>query len=126
VTGQLAADATQALEQLGLSVETTQQFSTEVAKGKVIGTDPVAGTSLPKGSTVTLVVSKGPKTFPMPDVTGMRTADAQSLLEGLGLLVHIEMLPIHDPPDTVLLQDPGAGTTVQQGEQVTIYVSQPS
>jgi eukaryotic-like serine/threonine-protein kinase len=126
VTGQAAADAKQTLESLGFTVKRKDDFSIDVAKGMVISTDPRAGTTQPKGSRVTMIVSKGPKTFDMPDVTGMRTADAQSLLEGLGLLVHIEMLPIHDPPDTVLLQDPGAGTTVQQGQHVTIYVSQPS
>jgi serine/threonine-protein kinase len=124
VTGQAAADAKQTLESLGFDVEQEEAFSNDVARGLVIGTTPKAGTKLPKGSTVTMTVSKGPRTFAMPDVTGMRTADAKALLESLGLIVQIQELPIPDPPDTVVLQYPDAGTTVQQGQKVTIYVTQ--
>jgi serine/threonine-protein kinase len=126
VTGQAAADAKQALEAAGFTVERKDEFSNDVNTDLVISTDPAAGTKQPKGSTVTMIVSKGPKTFEMPDVTGMRTADAQSELEKLGLVVKISVLPIQNPPDTVLLQSPSAGTTVQQGQVVTLYVSQPS
>jgi eukaryotic-like serine/threonine-protein kinase len=126
VTGQAAADAKQALKTAGFTVKTKEDFSNEVADGLVISTEPGAGTKQPKGSMVTMIVSKGPKTFDMPDVTGMRTGDAQSELEQLGLVVKISVLPIQNPPDTVLLQSPGAGTTVKQGDVVTLYVSQPS
>ena len=91
-------------------------------RGLVISTQPRAGTTQPKGSTVTLVVSKGPKTFPMPDVTGMRTADAQGQLESLGLVVKVVPLPGTNG-DTVVFQSPDPGTTVEQGQTVTIYVT---
>src|SRR5204863_6506650 len=108
------------------TVKVKEDFSTDIEKGLVISTDPPAGTKQPKGSKVTMTVSKGPKSFDMPDVTGMRTGAAQSELEKLGLVVKISVLPIQVPPDTVLLQSPGAGTTVHQGDVVTLYVSQPS
>jgi eukaryotic-like serine/threonine-protein kinase len=126
VTGQAAEDARQTLESLGFTVDRKDRYSATVAKGLVIETAPKAGTKFPKGSTVTMFVSKGPKTFEMPDVVGMHTFDAQQLLESMGLIVHVEPLPSHDPPDTVVFQDPGAGTTVEQGQKVTIYVTQPS
>jgi serine/threonine-protein kinase len=125
VTGQAEADAKQTLESAGFTVRTKEQYSNDVARDLVIETNPPAGTMLPKGETVTMFVSKGPKTFAMPDVVGMHTADAKQLLESKGLIVEVQVLPSSDPPDTVVFQDPSAGTTVQQGQTVIIYVTQP-
>jgi beta-lactam-binding protein with PASTA domain/predicted Ser/Thr protein kinase len=123
VTGQSAADATNTLLALGFKVKTTEEFSSSVPRNDVIRTEPSAGTEAPKGSTVTIVVSRGPKTFQMPDVVGMRTEDAVAKLEGMGLNVVIAPLPNSDPPDTVVFQSPPAGSTVKQGDTVTIYVT---
>ena len=40
---------------------TTEKYSDIVAKGKVCGTDPVVGSSVAKGTAVTLIISKGPE-----------------------------------------------------------------
>ncbi len=117
------ADAQAALEERGLVVQQKNDFSDTVAKGNVISTTPAAGMTVPKGTTVIMLVSKGPQTFPMPDVTGMSRAQAISTLEGMGLIVEVVQLPSGSPPDTVVFQDPSRGTTVQQGQHVTIYVT---
>jgi serine/threonine-protein kinase len=126
VAGQAEADARQTLESLGFKVKSKDEFSTDVPRGQVIQTDPAAGKKLPKGETVTMIVSKGPETFAMPDVVGMSREDARQTLESLGLVVKIVELPNPDPPDTVVFQDPSAGETVEQGQEVTLYVTQPS
>jgi beta-lactam-binding protein with PASTA domain/predicted Ser/Thr protein kinase len=124
VTGRLTRDAKATLEALGFHVEVTQDFSTEVPKGHVISTDPPSGEKAPKGSRVTLFVSKGPKTFDMPDVVGMQREAAVAELERLGLIVNIVEIPgTHG--NQVVYQDPDPGVTVEQGQQVTIYVTQP-
>jgi serine/threonine-protein kinase len=124
VSGQSADSAIRTLEALGFTVGTPkEEHSVTVPKGDVIRTDPAAGNEIPKFSSVVIVVSQGPRTFAMPDVEGMRTDAAVSQLEGLGLVVDIQRLPVLLPPDTVLVQDPAAGTIVQQGQTVTIYVS---
>ena len=125
LVGQPAADARATLKALGFKVKETQDFSTGVTKGDVISTDPPAGATAPKGSRVTMVVSKGPKTFAMPKVVGMTKEEAVSFLEGLGLVVKVYELPLTDPPNTVVLQDPDEGTTVSQGQTVKIFVTQP-
>jgi eukaryotic-like serine/threonine-protein kinase len=122
VTGQLARDARATLEALGFHVETSQDFSTDVPKGHVISTDPPTSQKAPKGSTVTLFVSKGPKTFPMPDVVGMQREAAIAKLEALGLSVKVVEIPgTHG--NQVVFQDPDPGTTVEQGQQVSIFVT---
>jgi serine/threonine-protein kinase len=55
-----AADAANVLGQAGLRTSFRNEASSDVPAGKVIRTDPDATTTLPKGSTVTLVVSSGP------------------------------------------------------------------
>jgi serine/threonine-protein kinase len=121
VAGQEAETATATLQNLGFEVITSEEFSTEVPEGDVIRTEPPAGQSLPKGSEVTLVVSKGPETFPLPNVIGMAAGAARDRLEGLGLRVREVQVP-GSIGNEVVGQEPDAGTTVEQGEQVTIFV----
>jgi eukaryotic-like serine/threonine-protein kinase len=60
VVGQDLATASNTLGQLGFQVTSSQQSSTTVAVGRVISTNPAAGTPMPKGSTVDVIVSSGP------------------------------------------------------------------
>jgi serine/threonine protein kinase len=79
-----------ALEVAGLSVrKSNYQFSDSIAKGEVIAIAPDE-VEVGKGSTVKLVVSKGPNTVVMPKVVGETILAAQGLLESLGLEVLID------------------------------------
>jgi eukaryotic-like serine/threonine-protein kinase len=122
---QPAANAQAALVSLGFTVTQKQDFSATIQPGNVIRTNPPAGTSAPKGSEVILVVSKGPRTFPMPNVVGLTKEEATAQLEALGLSVNTVFLPPSpgSPPDIVVYQGPAQGTSVHAGSQVTIYVS---
>jgi beta-lactam-binding protein with PASTA domain len=121
VTGQDADTAKATLQNLGFDVTTRQEFSTDVAEGDAIGTDPSAGEQVPKGGAVTLIVSKGPKTFPMPNVIGKDADQAKAQLEALGLTVKEVQVP-GSIGNKVVGQKPDPGVTVQQGQEVTIYV----
>jgi serine/threonine-protein kinase len=122
----LAGDPRQEAEskvlEAGLVPSVVEEFSTEVERGFVIRSDPEAGTPLHRGDVVTIYVSKGPRQFPMPDVVGMERGAAIDRLEGLGLQVHVVEIPNSDHNE-VAGQDPAEGTTVQQGDEVTIYVA---
>ncbi len=84
VHGKKVGDATSILNSLGLQVTTTETFSDTVKAGIVISSSPGPGTSLRKGDTVNLVVSKGPQLFPVPDVTGMKIDRAIQVIEQAG------------------------------------------
>jgi len=117
-----AAEATATLQDAGLTVSgSTEQFSTTVQSGQVIGTTPPIGTTVHRGDTVSLIVSKGPRTFPMPSVIGMKRDAAVAELQGLGLVVEVHQIP-GSSGDTVVSQVPKAGTTVQQGDTVKIFL----
>jgi serine/threonine-protein kinase len=64
LTGMTASEARAWLDGSGLTVKEVSESSTTVAEGRVIKTDPAAGTSVKVGSTVTIRVSSGPGPAP--------------------------------------------------------------
>ena len=111
--------ATSILTALGLTVKTTQDFSDKVPDKSVISSDPPAGATAHKGDTVTLVVSKGPQTFPVPDVRGMKVDDAVALLQSQGFNASVHKFP--GGPDRVLSQSPGPNSKAKRGTTVQLY-----
>jgi eukaryotic-like serine/threonine-protein kinase len=125
VDGLDAEKATAVLTNAGIVVErTTKQSSEAVAAGNAIRTSPAAGTSIPKGSGVTLVVSSGPKQVTIPDVVGLTQAAARSALTAQGFKVAAtEKEDASAQPGDVLSQSPAAGGRVGPGSTVTIVVA---
>jgi serine/threonine-protein kinase len=121
VKGMTAAVARATLEAKGFVVRRTEEFSATVPKGDAIGTDPAARTEQPVGSEITLVVSKGPESFKMPKVIGMKTEAAKTKLEDLGLHVKVNKLGAPFDGSVVKIQSPDPGTTVHVGDTVTIW-----
>jgi len=98
------------------------RFSDTVPKGEVMAQRPAPQTMLQPGRSVTIVVSLGPRTFPMPNVVGMPRDAAIAKLKDLGL--RVAALPVPGSSgSTVVSQIPAAGQTVQYGQTVTIYVA---
>ncbi len=78
LAGLTIAEATQVLEELGLSVSPTSGETDDpiVAAGLVADTDPPLGTQVTRGTEVQLLVSTGPAALPVPQFAGMSEADA--------------------------------------------------
>jgi eukaryotic-like serine/threonine-protein kinase len=125
VTGQPFANAKSALQGQGFTVKRVD-IQSDQAKGVVVATDPPAGSSVAKGSQVTLSVSKGPATTQIPDVTNQNQADATQILQQAGLTVAVIYDQVTDPAQDgiVISQDPSPGADGTQGEVVTIHVGQ--
>lgn len=117
-------DATAALQELGLKVTVNDEFSSEVAEGLVISTDPVAGTEAESGDTVLLVVSMGPRPVQVPNLTGLTPQQAEAILTDLGLVMNVSAStqPVVDPAQDglVVSQFPSVNTTVFPGDVVTV------
>jgi eukaryotic-like serine/threonine-protein kinase len=122
VEGNTESEAGAILLGAQLQVSVTEEFSATVPLGVVIRQDPAEGTTVDQDSTVTIVVSKGPRQFPMPNVVGKATTTARAELEAAGLVVRTVQVPNSDG-EQVVSQKPNQGTIVQQGQQVTIYVA---
>ncbi|HYR61027.1 MAG TPA: PASTA domain-containing protein [Actinomycetota bacterium] len=122
VSGTAYAAAQAALSTSGLS-PVRQETYNDAGAETVVNQIPAAGTSVPKGSGVTLTVSIGPQPFAMPNVAnGATCAAAKSQLEGLGLVVTVTSRSGTCGTNLVLLQDPPSGVQVKKGQAATLYV----
>jgi eukaryotic-like serine/threonine-protein kinase len=119
VTNMPFDDAAKQLTDLGFKVQRKDDYSDDVPDvGKVVSTSPSAGSSAPKGTTLTVTVSKGPKTVAVPDLTGMTAAQAQATLESAGLVLG----NVYGPRNKhVFAQTPNSGTKVNRGSSVDVY-----
>ena len=125
VLGQTQGQAVQTLQADGLTVSITQDFSSTVASGKVISSNPGVGTRIRKDSSVTLDVSKGPDRPAVPDVTGKSQSDAEQAVKDAGLAVG---QVTQQPSDSisqghVISTDPAVGTKEQPNTVVNLVVS---
>jgi serine/threonine-protein kinase len=125
VTGQPFANARSALQGQGFVVVRID-IQSDQAKGVVVQSDPPAGSSVDKGSKVTLSVSKGPATTQVPNVLNQNQADATLTLQQAGLNVAVIMDPVTDPSQDgiVISTDPAPGADATSGETITIHVGQ--
>jgi serine/threonine-protein kinase len=84
VAGRTLSEASNLLGQNGFSAVQASEASSTVPDGRVIRTEPPAGTPQPKGAAVTVVVSTGPAKSEVPDVVGLTENGARTALEGRG------------------------------------------
>lgn len=124
VVGQQMQVATRRLEAVGLEVAIeTVHSDTEV--NEVVAQDPKGRRRVEKGTTVTLKVSRGPGTIDVPPVDGLTFDKARAKLQNAGLSVGdpIERNDDSVPVGQVIKSTPPAGTNVERGYEVRLYVS---
>ena len=123
VIGQSFEDARSALAAEGFNVRRTNQNS-NIQPNTVIDTRPAPGSEQPRGTTINVIVSKGPQDVAVPNVEGLDETAAQQQLERAGLTVSVSDEPTDDPANDgfVLAQDPPGGNRVEPGATVVIFV----
>lgn len=121
VEGRKLAGAKAALEKVGLTAAVTEKFSMKAPAGEVLNVTPSAGTVVDSGSSVSILVSKGPPPVEVPNLVDMRKRDAIAALARLGLTARVEEGAV-TPLNRVLNQSPAAGTTVPKGSVVVIRI----
>lgn len=122
VVGLQAPAALTSLEKAGLTGTTRGVFS-DKPKNEVVGQDPAATTKVKKGSTVTLEVSKGKRSVPVPDVVGQDAAAAIQTMKAAGFAVTIARVPSDQPAGQVVAQAPPAGKPAPGDSKVRLNVS---
>jgi serine/threonine-protein kinase len=93
--------------------------------GKVISTDPKAGTMASKSDQVILTVGKAPAQVPVPDVSGQDAAAARETLVAEGFKVAPDVTEeVEDESQIgkVIAQDPAPGTQVAKGTEVQLTI----
>lgn len=125
VAGQTPQQATAAISAAGLVPGATEQaFDDAVPSGAVIRTDPQIGAQVKKGTSVAIIVSKGPKPIELPDLVGRKIAKVEATLAELGLTPAITSTFSEEvPKNEVIAQTPAPGTVVNSGSSVSLTVS---
>lgn len=128
VVNKTEEEARNLIEKEGLTVGSTQEsFSNTVEKGKVMGTDPVIGSSVDKGTTVNLILSKGPEDdqVVVPYIVNKKYTVAQKRLEEAGLKGSVVGYVYSDiyEKDRVVNQSIQSGQKVAKGTVIEYSVS---
>jgi eukaryotic-like serine/threonine-protein kinase len=126
VEGVSSGEAVAKLRKAGFKPKTTKETSLTVAAGKVIATNPTAGTEKQLGSPVVVIVSSGPAPVKVPDVIGQSLSAAEATLTNAGLAVGTvtKRTSSSQSPGTVLAQSPATGTSVKAESKVNLTVAQ--
>jgi serine/threonine-protein kinase len=118
LTGGTKEAVTAQLQGLGLKVAYSEAYSPTIAQGLVIQTDPPAGSTVARDSTVTVQVSLGKEPVTIPaTIVGKSINDATAVLTGLGLSVSGVQ---GNPSKPVTGSSPAVGTQVKPGSAVTL------
>ena len=101
----------------------TEEFSNSVPRGSVVSQSPSAGSRSRKGSSVALVVSRGPAVI-TPAVSGLMLTAARTNLTKSTLTVDSESVISETIPEgQVMSQEPAAGERVEEGSTVHLVLS---
>lgn len=122
VSGVKYRKAAKALRKAGFVPLRVDSYSDEVARGKVVSTEPAAGVTAPEGGEVEVFVSIGPEfeELTMPDVRNLPLEHAQSKLESKGLRVDV-VQSCGGNGSLVVETDPVAGVTVREDTVVALF-----
>jgi serine/threonine-protein kinase len=123
VIGLLYDTAASQLQAAGFAVARLD-VDNEQPAGVVVDQAPAGNSTATKGSTVTLSVSNGPTTTPLPDVAGQAVADARATLRAAGFktTVTFEETDQEGYDGVVVSQDPPGNTQQDPETIVTLYV----
>jgi serine/threonine-protein kinase len=122
IIGTLITDATTALVDLGLTSETIREDFDDSVAGTILSTDPLPGTTVPKGTAIKVVLSKGPVLVDVPNVIGMDVATATTTLQTAGFEVKtVNRLPVAILKK-VYSQNPAEGSKAPKGSVVTLEI----
>jgi eukaryotic-like serine/threonine-protein kinase len=123
VLGLSRDEAVAALTDAHLKVDVHEVYS-EKEPGTVTAQVPAAGERLLEGETVRINVSRGIRQISVPSVVGQTVDEAITTLEGQGFAVGSPVFENSDKPEnTVLSQDPAAGTLQRPGTTITLTAS---
>nr|WP_205864671.1 Stk1 family PASTA domain-containing Ser/Thr kinase [Planctomonas sp. JC2975] len=87
VNGLTLDAAKSALTTAGFTTKDDQVYSSSVPTGSVVSSDPAQGAKAPKGSAVTLHVSKGREPVTIPPLAGLSKAQAEKAITDVGAVV---------------------------------------
>lgn len=127
VIGLSEAEATSRLEDEYYIVTKRQEYSEDVAKGRVISQNPTNGAVLDRGGAVEIVISLGSENgeLTMPDLTNMTEENAKATLKSMGLVCSGVSEEYSDTvtPGLVCYQSYTKDSSIKKGTEIELRLS---
>ena len=128
VAGQTVAEAKETLKKANFEIgEEKSEASEKVEEGRIIRTDPDAGTTRKEGSKINLVVSSGKQSFQLSNYIGRKSTDVIAELKQKKVPENLIKIEEEESSEseagTVLRQTPAAGTTYDLSKASTITLT---
>ena len=126
LAGYTVKSAKSELADLGINLKIgKEEFSEDVAEGKIISSSPAGGGRVEPNGVVTVTVSKGKERFIIPDLKGLKPEVAQGLIEESKLVVAevVEEFSSEIGKGLILRTSPTSGERVKRNSSLTLYVS---
>ena len=128
VAGQTVAEAKETLKKANFEIgEEKSEASDTVEEGRVIRTDPDAGSARKEGSKVNLIISSGKQSFKIGNYIGRKSTDVIAELKGKKVpenLIKIEEEESSESePGVVLKQSLAEGTTYDLSKATSIVLT---
>ena len=128
VSNKTVVKAEEMLQDAGFEVatKTKEEYDDKIEEGKVIKTDPQAGRSVKKGTTITLIVSKGTNMYEIENYIGMNVYEVKATLEAKEINVIIETQEVTEEnnykENTIISQSVEAGKKLKKGQTITLTI----
>ena len=132
VVGLTTEEAIKKIKAKGLEYTTKSEESTTVEEGKVIRTEPKAGSTRTKKSTITIVESSGKEYVVLEDYTGQNYYEIKGKLEAKGIKVEMKTKSVEnaseykDKKDNIISQEPAFNkdeeTKLYANDSVILYI----
>ena len=128
VAGQTVAEAKETLKKANFEIgEEKTEASAKVEEGRIIRTDPGAGTGRKEGTKINLVVSSGKQSFQLSNYIGRKSTDVIAELKQKKVPENLIKIEEEESSEseagTVLRQSPAAGTTYDLSKASTITLT---
>ena len=128
VAGQTVAEAKETLKKANFEIgEEKSEASEKVEEGRIIRTDPGAGTTRKEGSKINLIVSSGKQSFQLSNYIGRKSTDVIAELKQKKVPENLIKIEEEESSEseagTVLRQSPAAGTTYDLSKASTITLT---
>lgn len=126
LAGLSRSEALAKLESMGLTMQVSdEQYSERREAGTIISSDPGAGQRVAVNGTVSVVLSKGPERYKVPNVKGLSQEQASQALADNNLETG-QILQDYSrkwPQGQIMRTDPSVGTPLKRGTAVSLTVS---
>ena len=119
--GKTEAEARKAVQDMGLKFEVKSETTDSSKPYGVLSQDPQSGMTVKQNSTVYVVLNVDSKATKLDSYVGMKLEEIESKIKELGLKIEVDYVDDDSEENTILAQNPIAGSSITEGD--TLYLS---